>query len=468
MSDALRDRLHAILGAHGFSAVTADEKTTFLVQCDRTLDTMGAARSGRITVWAPGRIEVFGKHTDYAGGRSLLTAVERGFCVRAAPRRDAMLRVCGFDSASDGAPDTPTVSCEIPLSSAATAPDGHWSNYVATVARRIGVNFPGAMTGVDIAFVSDLPRAAGASSSTALMIGVFLAIAAVNRLQETVIWQASLGSREDLAGYLGAVEMGGPYRDLAGLPGVGTLGGSQDQTAILCSEPDQVVDYRWMPVRRVGAYPLPDALRFVIGNCGIVAEKSAGARERYNRVSLMVRHLLASWNTQTARADRSLAAAAESSRDAPDALRAMIPSIATAAFNPDALRDRLEQFLLETYTLIPQAAAAFERGDWPALGEVTARSQHAAEAMLGNQIPETIGLVRLGKEQGAIAASAFGAGFGGSVWALIPGNDVEGANGTFPARWAAAYREQFPAAATRAMFFSTGAGPAAMHWADDA
>jgi len=457
-----------MLVVHGFSAATADEKTAFLVQCDRTLDTMGAARSGRITVWAPGRIEVFGKHTDYAGGRSLLTAVERGFCVRAAPRRDTMLRVCGFDSASDDAPDAPTISCEIPLSSAASAPDGHWSNYVATVARRIGVNFPGATTGVDIAFVSDLPQAAGASSSSALMIGVFLAIAAVNRLQETAIWQASLGTREDLAGYLGAMEMGGPYRDLAGLPGIGTLGGNQDQTAILCSEPDQVVDYRWMPVRRVGAYPRPDSLRFVIGNCGIVAEKSAGARERYNRVSLMVRHLLGSWNTQAARDDGSLAAAAESSTDAPDALRAMIPSIATTAFSADALRDRLEQFLLETYTLIPQAAAAFERGDWRALGEVTARSQHAAEAMLGNQIPETIGLVRLAKEQGAIAASAFGAGFGGSVWALIAANEVEGANGTFPIRWAAAYREQFPAAATRAMFFFSGCGPAATHWADDA
>jgi galactokinase len=465
---ALHAQLHARLQAHGFSADIAAEKAASLVQCDQALDAMGAEDADRITVWAPGRIELFGKHTDYAGGRSLLTAVERGFCVRVAPRRDAMLRVHGYDPAAGAVPQTPAVTCELPLSAAAIAPDGHWSNYVATVARRVGVNFPDATVGADIAFVSDLPQAAGASSSTALMISVFLAIAAVNRLQDTAIWQASLGSRTDLAGYLGAMEMGGPYRDLAGLPGVGTLGGCQDQTAIFCAEPGRVVDFRWMPIRHVGAYALPASCRFVIGHCGIVAEKSAGARERYNRVSLMVRHLLSSWNAHTGRTDRSLAAAAESSADAHAALRAMLPSMTTSAFTAAALRHRLDQFLLETYTLLPAAAAAFAAGDWRSVGEVTARSQHAAEVMLGNQIPETIGLVRLAKEQGAIAASAFGAGFGGSVWALLPGAVSDDAAGAFSVRWAAAYREQFPAAAARAMFFPTGAGPAAMQWPDDA
>ncbi len=49
------------------------------------------------------------------------------------------------------------------------------------------------------------------------------------------------------------------------------------------------------------------------------------------------------------------------------------------------------------------------------------RSQEAAERWLGNQIPETIALARLARHVGATAASAFGAGFGGSVWALVPG-----------------------------------------------
>jgi galactokinase len=38
-----------------------------------------------------GRIEIFGKHTDYAGGRSLVAAVPRGFAV-VAPRADGRVR----------------------------------------------------------------------------------------------------------------------------------------------------------------------------------------------------------------------------------------------------------------------------------------------------------------------------------------------------------------------------------------
>ena len=35
-----------------------------------------------MSAWfVPGRLEVFGKHTDYAGGNSLLAAVDRGVTV---------------------------------------------------------------------------------------------------------------------------------------------------------------------------------------------------------------------------------------------------------------------------------------------------------------------------------------------------------------------------------------------------
>jgi len=39
--------------------------------------------------FVPGRIEVFGKHTDYAGGHSLLFSMDRGFhCVCKASRKE--------------------------------------------------------------------------------------------------------------------------------------------------------------------------------------------------------------------------------------------------------------------------------------------------------------------------------------------------------------------------------------------
>ena len=90
-------------------------------------------------------------------------------------------------------------------------------------------------------------------------------------------------------------------------------------------------------------------------------------------------------------------------------------------------------------------------------GAAVARSQSGAECALHNQIPETIALVRGARALGAVAASAFGAGFGGSVWALVERARVE----EFRERWSEAYRVEFPGAAARAEFFVTGAGPAA-------
>ena len=59
-----------------------------------------------------------------------------------------------------------------------------------------------------------------------------------------------------------------------------------------------------------------------------------------------------------------------------------------------------------------------------------------------------------GPEAGAAAASAFGAGFGGAVWALVPGDGAE----SFLESWSADYVERFPEHRMRAQFFWTGAG----------
>ena len=56
-----------------------------------------------------------------------------------------------------------------------------------------------------------------------------------------------------------------------------------------------------------------------------------------------------------------------------------------------------------------------------------------------------------------MAASAFGAGFGGSVWALVETARAE----EILAAWADAYGAEFPQHAGHAEFFITGAGPAA-------
>jgi hypothetical protein len=75
---------------------------------------------------------------------------------------------------------------------------------------------------------------------------------------------------------------------------------------------------------------------------------------------------------------------------------------------------------------------------------------------LHNQIDETIWLVWDARSSGAVAASAFGGGFGGAVWALVRAADAE----TFRAKWGQGYEVRFPSAARHAEFFVTRAGPA--------
>lgn len=431
----------------GMSPPQAATKAAMLSHCDRALDALGAS-AHRWSVWVPGRIEVLGKHTDYAGGRSLLCTVERGFAVRVALRTDAQIRAVDVANGS---------TCETALDTEASAPAGTWGNYVATVARRLARNFPNARCGVDLAFTSDLPIAAGMSSSSALMIAVFVALAKSNDLRSSEEFRRAIFSREELASYLGTVENGESFRSLEGDAGVGTFGGSQDHTAIMCAESGHIVQYSFSPVRREAAYVLPPDVTFVVGACGVLAEKTAGAREGYNRAAAMVRHLVERWNLETSRDDGTLADAVRSSADAADRLRQVARDSATPDFTAESLGKRLEQFLLESFVLIPEAASILARGAIDELGPVVDRSQQAAEEWLGNQIPETRWLAREARAHGAIAASAFGAGFGGSVWALV---STEAAD-AFAQQWAESYAVAFPESASRAMFFVSPPGAGA-------
>src|SRR5207249_5011124 len=94
-----------------------------------------------------------------------------------------------------------------------------------------------------------------------------------------------------------------------------------------------------------------------------------------------------------------------------------------------------------------------------AVGKLVDRSQHLAETLLGNQVEQTISLARKARELGAVAASAFGAGFGGSVWALIPSS----AAAEFSARWGDEYHRSFPEHRARSAFFMTRAGSGVLH-----
>ncbi len=431
----------------GMSAAAAERKARLFEAANRALAALGGEKRGESLRWyVPGRIEVLGKHTDYAGGRSLLCAVERGFCVAARPRSDRVMRI------ADAVRKT---EAEILLSPDAVAAATGWTVYPATVARRIAQNFSEPLRGADIAFASDLPPSAGMSSSSALVVSVFAALSAVNGLDRRREFTEHLRRPEDLAGYLGCIENGQGFGALAGDRGVGTFGGSEDHTAILCCRAGHVSGYSFCPVRAEGAARLPPGWTFVVGVSGVAADKTGSARDRYNRASLTARAVLELWRDATGRDDATLAAAATHAPDAPERIREILRRSSHPEFPPQALLDRFEQFFEESERIIPAAAAALAEGNAGELAALVERSQAGAERLLGNQIPETVELVRSARELGAIAASAFGAGFGGSVWALVP----RARAWEFRAAWEERYHGCFPEAARTSEFFVTGAGP---------
>jgi galactokinase len=388
--------------------------------------------------FVPGRIEVLGKHTDYAGGRSLVCAAERGFSFVAAPRSDDRLAITDVARAS-----TLTLDAEV------RPPDVHWATYPLTVLRRLSRNFPEARRGADVVFESDLPSAAGMSSSSALMIGIMLVLMRANDLRRSDSWTTAIRSQEDLAAYAATIENGQSFGSLTGDGGVGTAGGSEDHTAILCSEPGTLGQYAFCPTRLETVVPLPPSLVFGIAVSGVTARKTGEARERYNLASADVSRILERWRQSTGRADGSLAAVVDSAPDAGERLRALVAG--------SDLAGRLEQFIEESTTIVPTAARQLGDGDLEGFSAQVARSQELAERLLRNQVPETIALVRSAREQGAIAASAFGAGFGGSVWALVERTGAP----AFLERWRSAYAAVCAESASRSMFFLTRPGPAA-------
>lgn len=379
--------------------------------------------------FVPGRIEVLGKHTDYAGGVSLTCASSKGIAAVVSPHDGQSLIV--EDLAR-------SLSIELPFSSPAPINGASWSIYPSTVLNRMIRHFGEPQSGVRIVMESDLPAASGMSSSSALVITVLLALL---KGGEMSVARAALTSRTELAAFAGALESGADFGDFSGDAGVGTRGGSQDHTAIFLSRPGGLGLYTYAPIEMLQTVRFPEDYTFVIGGSGVKARKTGEARERYNSASLRAHEVAKAW-----------------SEDTEENCETMGEMILSPSFDRDALRhcirdedlwNRYQQFEKECDLIIPRAIQALVARDWSTFSAVTDRSQNMAEEWLGNQTKETSDLARLARELGAKGANGFGAGFGGAVWALVS----NGSANAFQSDWKEAYLCLHPSRESQAVFF---------------
>lgn len=436
--------------ARGASEALSERLGARALLLERALDELTAASASRsiVLVYVPGRLEVMGKHADYVGGSSIVCAAERGMLVLARPRPDSIVRMTDLDRGTQ---------VRFDLAALPSGTVSSWGLYVLTVLRRLSRNFPEAVEGFEAAFCSDLPSAAGLSSSSALIIACALAWTSVLNLSESPRFRAVLPTTVDLASYLGCVESGDDFPSLPGERGVGTRGGCQDHVAIVCSEPGTLTRWSYRPTRRLGSWALPAHLTFAVISSGVSARKTGAARDDFNRLAAMGAELARLAQRATGRNGLSLGAALTSDADAVDAVRALIASGEGVGFSAAELSQRLDHVVRESLVLVPATWAALLEHDWRAVGEHVATSYEAVDALLGTQVEETRALVRLATELGAVAASPFGAGFGGSVWALISTHDAD----AFLAAWLESYLRGFPDRRDRSAGFITRPGPAA-------
>ena len=150
------EQLTAALMRSGLDEVEGARKR---VLADLVLEHFSSLTSGEpaVALWVPGRIEVFGKHTDYGGGHSLIAPVPRGFLFMARGRDDWVVTLA---DAARGEQFSIDLASNPAASMSESAPSG-WRRYAATTVHRLDRNFPGAVRGADVVFASDLPPASG-------------------------------------------------------------------------------------------------------------------------------------------------------------------------------------------------------------------------------------------------------------------------------------------------------------------
>ena len=325
---------------------------------------------------APGRVNLIGEHIDYHGLAVLPMALRRSIRIQFQARADGRIRV---DSGGYGHREFVWTAGLTPVAR------GDWENYLRAAAQAIAGKW-GVMNGMDATIDSDLPAAAGLSSSSALMVAVTLALLRANRREATF---------EELMEILPDGEQF-----------VGTRGGGMDHAASLASREGcaSLIEFAPLGVRHI---PIPADWVFLVANSLQTAEKSGAVRERYNAVRAAGADALretgfASYaEAMRGRGEEEFGALAAAKHLPPEFLH-----VVTEAFR------------------VRHAVEAMEQDDAARFGRLLLASHASLRDRLQVSCPALDRLVEAAMDSGALGARLSGAGFGGCAVVLCRRGDL--------------------------------------------
>lgn len=316
------------------------------------------------SVFATGRVNLMGEHTDYNGGFVLPMCIPQRTQVQF--RRRAQPEVCVVSAQQQAVVERYALSHEQLRE--------RWFDYVQGVTRML-VADGHVVGGMELFISSDVPVGAGLSSSAALTVSVARAFREA--------WQLTLNEQE-----LALIAYRAEH-DFVGVP-IGVM----DPMAVCLADVRAPIflDTRSLAWKRV---PLPSSWEVLVLDSGVGHEHASGGYLTRRKECDLAAELLR----------------VPSLREVPDerGLEAL----------PPALRRRARHVITENARVLA-TVEALRAGDLETVGRLFDESHRSMRDDFEVSVPEVDLLVRVTREQpGCLGARLTGGGFGGAIVALV-------------------------------------------------
>ena len=331
------------------------------------------------TVFAPGRVNIIGEHTDYNDGFVMPCAINYGTAVSFAKRDDHKWRVFALDINEQD---------EFDLSQPIEPSEHKWANYVRGVVKFVQVKCPDFKQGADLVITSDVPMSSGLSSSAAL--------------------EVSIGKSAQL---LGDLPLSHTQIALIGQEAenkfVGCNCGNMDQLTSALGQKDHflMIDCRSL---EISPTPEPQGYSIAIINSNVKHDLVTGEYNSRREQCEFAAHFFGKAKLRDVSAEQFIERAAEL-RDA------------------NELAYKRAKHIISENQRVLEAAEALKANNMAKLGELMAASHDSMRDDFEITCPEVdclaeIAQKAIGKNGGARMT---GGGFGGCVVCLVPNDKVE-------------------------------------------